>query len=146
MKVHPQPHHWAPTCPYCQTTAELYTADEVYGHKYKHLFLWLCVECDAYVGCHAKGATVGKKISNGTLPLGVPAKKELRALRKRAHDAFDKLWAHTPGSIPVYESRTKAYQWMAQVLGLPKEKAHIAYLLDDDCLFLIEAATDKTTP
>ena len=45
-------------------------------------YFYVCIPCDARVGCHPKT----KK------PLGSLAKKHLRDLRVQAHAAFDAIW------------------------------------------------------
>jgi len=46
--------------------------------------------------------------------------KALAAARCRAHSAFDQLWRS--GRM----SRTKAYKWLAQSLGVPDWQAHMS--------------------
>ena len=71
-------------CPYCFNEAEWVENKEVYGRNYgfHSVMIYLCRPCDAYVGCH----------KNTRKALGTMANKELRALRKQAHDIFDPLW------------------------------------------------------
>lgn len=44
--------------------------------------IYLCRDCDAYVGCH----------NNTKVPLGMMANKELREMRKLVHKKIDPLW------------------------------------------------------
>ena len=70
----------APICPYCKVETKLADSECIYGRSYG--FIYLCEPCKAYCGVH-----------KGTLkPLGTPANKELRALRKEAHSLLDPLW------------------------------------------------------
>lgn len=71
-------------CPYCGYEAKFANSNRVYNGK-SYGNIWLCSQypkCDAYVGVH-----------EGTLePLGRMANPELRAAKKAAHAAFDRMW------------------------------------------------------
>lgn len=69
-------------------------------------------------------------------PLGVPANKETKRLRVKAHEVFDKIWKS--GEM----TRGDAYIWMQQVLELKPEEAHIGRFSAEDCRRLI-AATER---
>jgi len=71
-------------CPYCKKPAEWVSNEAVYGgRRYgKSYMIWLCVPCDARVGCH----------QNTKRPLGTMANKELREVRIAAHANIDSLW------------------------------------------------------
>ncbi|HDZ4410729.1 TPA: hypothetical protein RTB91_004232, partial [Salmonella enterica subsp. enterica serovar Monophasic] len=58
------------------------------------------------------------------IPLGRMADGKTRALRVKAHAAFDPLWQS--GSI----SRTKAYLQLSRKLGIDIKDCHIAMLSD----------------
>jgi hypothetical protein len=102
-------------CDYCGEKAKLVTGKEIYPHRpdlYKKDF-WSCEPCDAYVGCHPK--TID--------PLGRLAKADLRSAKSAAHRAFDPLWR---GDNKQF-SRSKAYNWLANELGIPKDECHIGW-------------------
>lgn len=70
-------------CPYCGKDAEWVENKAVYGKNYgKSYMIWLCRDCDAYVGCH----------NNTKEPLGTMANARLRKARIEAHNAIDPLW------------------------------------------------------
>ena len=70
-------------CNHCNKPAEWVENKEVYGRNYgKSYMIWLCRDCDAYVGCHHN-----TKDSKGLL-----AKAPLRKARKEAHAFIDPLW------------------------------------------------------
>ena len=94
-------------CDYCGRRAEFTDSKAVYGSS--HGMIYLCRDCDAYVGVH-KGTDC---------PKGRLANAELRAYKKRAHSAFDPLW-HSGGM-----TRTQAYQWLSRQMGIPKSECHI---------------------
>ena len=94
-------------CPYCGRQAEYVDSKAVYGRSYG--MIYLCEDCDAYVGVH-KGTDK---------PLGRLADKELRYWKKAAHKAFDPLWKTRK------MRRNQAYKWLAEQMGLPPKETHI---------------------
>jgi len=99
------------TCPYCQSEVKFYKDSIlVYGRDYGALYV--CSRyprCDAYVGVH-RGTTK---------PKGRLANKELREWKKKAHAAFDPIWQR--GRM----RRGRAYELLAEKLGIPKKEDHI---------------------
>lgn len=70
-------------CTYCGNEAEWISNEAIYGYRAgESWMIWLCRDCDAWVGCHR----------NTTRPLGTIANKELRGLRVAAHNHIDRLW------------------------------------------------------
>lgn len=65
-------------------------------------------DCKAAHGAHADGR-----------PLGIPANKETKEWRIKAHAAFDQLWK-TGGM-----KRKAAYRWMRDAMELSADEAHI---------------------
>jgi hypothetical protein len=125
-------------CPYCGKSAELTTGDWVYPHRkdLSGLKFWVCWPCDAFVGCHQKGAPVGGKASDGTLPLGRLANAELRRAKSAAHAAFDPLWKS--GRM----SRREAYGWLASKLGIHADQCHIGMFDVHHCKAVIDVIRD----
>lgn len=112
-------------CPYCGGRVELRSADGIYHENAHNTMLYVCnnyPECDAYVRVHA-----GTKI-----PVGTMANRQLRTLRRQAHESFDQL--HKGGLM----SKEDAYCWLADLLGAPLSHAHIGYLGDYYCKTVIE--------
>lgn len=123
-------------CPYCLSDVELVAADVVYPNRPElaDRKVWRCTNCDASVGCHRAGALVtlvgGETVeSDGSLPMGSLANPDLRAARIETHRLFDAIW-----QPPARMSRSDAYSWMAKLLGIEKEEAHIAALSYDECI------------
>ncbi|AJD83131.1 hypothetical protein [Paracoccus phage vB_PmaS-R3] len=75
---------------------------------------YVCQRCYASVYCH-KGTNI---------PLGYMATAHTRYLRAKAHEAFDVLWRHS------LLTRDEAYEWLARILGIALENAHIGRLTD----------------
>jgi hypothetical protein len=65
------------------------------------------------------------------------AGSETRHLRSQVHTAFDPLWRGGP------MARTEAYDWMAHVLGIERERAHIGMLDKGQCELLLEKVAEK---
>jgi len=80
-------------------------------------------QCRAAHGAHQDGT-----------PLGIPATEETKRYRMAAHKVFDALWRQGP------LSRNQAYTWMAQVMGMTPEEAHIGRFTKEQCVVLIRAA------
>jgi hypothetical protein len=64
------------------------------------------------------------------------------ASRVRAHQAFDRLWLGGNAGVAMMP-RNAAYRWLGQVLGMPKELAHIRFLSVEQCEQLIAAVAVK---
>lgn len=82
--------------------------------------------CSGTHGAHADGK-----------PLGIPANKETKSARMRAHAAFDHLWKDKDGEF--FQERGKAYAWMADRLQLDAEDAHIGKFNSPQCELLVAA-------
>lgn len=113
-------------CPYCNKPAELVTGREVYPHRrdlWKKKF-YVCLYCNARVGCHP----------GTSKPLGVPASAELRKARMAAHRVFDPLWRpRHAGYGRVFKSRSEAYRWLADCLGIKAKRCHIGQFDEQQC-------------
>lgn len=81
---------------------------------------WNSTRCSGSVGCHP-----GTRI-----PLGVPADRETKELRNKAHDLFDQMWKSRQ------MSRKEAYQWLADAMGV--DEAHIGWMNKEDLKKLLE--------
>lgn len=108
-------------CHYCEKDALFMTSKEFYGRDYGSN-LWVCHDCDAYVGTN----------KNSRIPLGTLAKKDLRELRKAAHNLVDLYWRHG------HMTRTDLYQKIQILMNLPPEDAHIGKFNENQCQFLIQ--------
>ena len=107
-------HGWS--CPYCGAPTQLVDDAEIYGKSYGTK-CYICKPCEAWVGCH-KGTTQA---------LGRIANRELRELKRQAHEAFDPIWKE--GHLP----RSGAYEVLSVAFGLPIEQTHIGMFDEDLC-------------
>lgn len=109
----------AEICPYCKSETQIKTETEVYGKEYKGRQIICCKnypDCDSYVGTH-----------DDCKPLGRLANKNLRVLKKKAHDSFDMIWKNN------LVKRNEAYKLLSDYLCLPKEYTHIGMFSEITC-------------
>lgn len=132
-----------PICPYCGNPSVWMQDAKVYGRSYGG-YVYACLPCDAFVGCHKQGKNNETK---GTL-----ANKDLRDLRCAAHRLFDPMWkvAVRERGWSKSKARRIAYAWLARELGLSVENCHIGHLRDDDvkrvitaCIAVYDAAVER---
>ena len=114
-------------CPYCGKWATCQDSSVVYGRSYGWIWICFCVPGRAYVGCH----------SGTKAPLGTLADMETRKFRKRAHAAFDPIWR---GGVIT---RREAYVWLASVIDVSPEQAHIARSDAEQCRQIIQACAGR---
>lgn len=109
------------TCDYCGQPAELVGGLVIYPHRHdlRNAKFWRCEPCGAYVGTHAN--------SRKHVPFGRLAKPELRALKQQVHAAFDPLWQGRE------TSRSSAYGWLAEAMGIPHGECHIGKFDEQRC-------------
>ncbi len=82
--------------------------------------------CKATHGAHPDGK-----------PLGIPGTPEVKAARRRAHEAFDRLWKE--GGM----RRDGAYKWLADAMGLSAEAGHIGAFDVKQCERVVSLSTAK---
>ena len=112
----------APThCHLCRSKVNLVENKAIYGRNYGDWpYSYLCEskQCGAYVGCHP----------DTYIPLGTLADKTTREARKKAKDAFNKIWL-TDG----FMSRKKSYKKLAELMGIPSKECHFGWFDYDMC-------------
>lgn len=109
-------------CPYCGNTSVYVDSVQIYGKSYG--MIYLCKPCNAYCGVH-------KGTDNA---LGRLANKELRHWKKETHKYFDIIWKEG------HEKRNKAYEYLANHLGIDREECHIGMFDVDKCKEAVEWA------
>lgn len=114
------------TCPDCGS--EMVLRNSRFGKFYG---------CSTYPACKAAhGAHPNGK------PLGIPADKETKQWRIKAHDAFDTLWKRGGG---VRIGRSAAYKWLQESLSMTSEQCHIGRFDIETCKRVIAAVESKLT-
>jgi ssDNA-binding Zn-finger/Zn-ribbon topoisomerase 1 len=117
-----EPREHPVTCPFCGRPMRLKTS--------RHGPFYGCAgwpRCSAKVGAHTDGR-----------PMGVAGDSETRTARRRAHSAFDKLWRKHGWS------RSAAYRWLADRLGIPYTQCHIGLFDAPRCYRVIELVETET--
>lgn len=124
-------------CPYCGQPTEYVDSSVVY-HGISYGMIYLCRQCDAYVGVH-----------RGTdRALGRLANRSLREWKKRAHYYFDpiartslinRIW---PVFIPKVSNRSKAYRWLSAQMGIEPEVCHIGMFDEFQCECVVAICKD----
>ncbi len=82
----------------------------------KHGRYFKCCACGVGHGAHPDGT-----------PHGIPADRETRQARIRAHDVFDSAWK------AAGVTRREAYVALQRIMGLSSEEAHIGRFTSDLC-------------
>jgi hypothetical protein len=90
------------------------------------------MDCQAWVGCHWNDLYQ---------PKGRLANAELRAMKIKAHQAFDPIWANWKGSRS--RKRGKAYRMLADKMGITVDKCHIGMFNLDQCRQVIDICRRK---
>lgn len=112
------------SCPYCGAPTELVDDTEIYGRTFGTR-CYVCRPCGAWVGCH-KGTDRA---------LGRIANKELRELKRQAHEAFDPIWEK--GFLP----QKAAYMVLSAAFGLPPDQTHIGMFDEEMCMKVTRLST-----
>lgn len=112
-------------CLHCGEASRLTGGREVYPHRpdLRSKKFWKCDRCDASCGCHP----------GGVQPLGFPANKETRQARMKLHNQrLDPLWRTVPRK---QRNRTRGtlYAYMADCMGIPREKTHTGMFTIEQC-------------
>lgn len=90
----------------------VYTSNaNIYGKKYGSGMCYLCTKCGAYVGTH-KGRPKEA--------FGILANSEMRILKMKCHELFDKLW-HNPAQ------RQALYKKLAYKMNIDVDSCHFGY-------------------
>lgn len=118
-------------CPYCGFNAKLVTGAELYPRRtdLAEKRFWLCAPCGAWVGTHAG--------SERHAPLGRLANAELRRAKQAAHAEFDPIW------MSKEMSRSHAYKWLADQLGVGSKKCHIGMFDVSTCERVVAVCRER---
>lgn len=97
-------------CPFCGGNVRYTSNAEIYGKEYGNGKCYLCKKCEAYTGVH----------NNTDIALGVLANKEMRQLKIKCHDIFDKLWVNS-------KQRNAMYRKLAFLMNIDKKHCHFGH-------------------
>lgn len=91
------------SCPYCQSPVELVNNSVIYGRPCGPWpYAYCCVSCNASVSVHPETA----------IPAGTLADRKTASARRAAKGVFNRIWQDR------HMSRTAAYHWLGQKLGI----------------------------
>lgn len=114
-----------PICPHCNTEMILLTTERFAKKDGEERKFWGCrnfPSCKSSIGAHSNGK-----------PMGFPAPDQATSdARKLAHEVFDRLWKR------YRVRRENAYEKLANMMGIYKEKCHIAMFDEKQCYRFIE--------
>ena len=118
-------------CDYCGEVAKFVGGELIYPHRpdLHKLKFYQCKPCSAYVGVHKGSST----------PLGRLANSKLRMAKSKAHIAFDPIWKQ------AYMSRSKAYIWLSESMGIDTDECHIGMFDEHQCEQVINLSEHKLT-
>lgn len=109
------------SCRYCGPDTPVFLGhhDEIYGRAYGDWpYLYLCENCEAYVGLHPFT----------DIPLGTLADGSLRKARKTNKAKFIALQKKRAWN------RSEAYKWLASQLGIKVDECHWGWFEADQCI------------
>jgi hypothetical protein len=101
-----------PNCDYCGSPATLARAgDEIYPYREDHGALWMCVDCQAWIGVFPR--------STRNVPLGRLADARLRELKAKLHAMLEPLAQAKVrrDGCSIFEARAKGLKWVTQQIG-----------------------------
>lgn len=97
----------------------IYTSNSrIYGKEYGSGKCYLCTKCAAYVGTH---------IPRPEEAFGILANEEMRDMKKKCHDLFDKKWLCEKTVRNARKVRKKAYAELAEQLNISVKDCHFGY-------------------
>lgn len=97
----------------------IYTSNSmIYGSEYGSGKCYFCTNCGAYVGTHKPRPKEA---------LGILANTEMRGMKMKCHELFDRKWEEEPTYRKKKIERKKAYRWLAEKLKIPYRECHFGY-------------------
>ena len=83
------------------------------GRSYGNGWCYYCENCGAYVGTHKNRPQEA---------LGILANKEMRTMKMKCHDKFDRHWKNCG-----FYTRSECYEMLAREMGIPVEECHFGW-------------------
>lgn len=91
---------------------------EIYRREYGSGKMYYCTNCGAYVGTHKPRPKEA---------LGILANEEMRDMKKKCHELFDKQWIKYPDARCRRKAREKSYKDLAVKLNISVDDCHFGY-------------------
>lgn len=111
-------------CNICGGSVIYISNAKIYGREYGSGKCYYCTACGAYVGTHKPRPKEA---------LGILGNAEMRAMKRKCHELFDKQWKNEKTYKKRCMARKKAYAELAVILDIPAEECHFGYF-DTDML------------
>lgn len=105
-------------CNICGGPVIFESNSKIYGREYGSGKMYYCTACGAYVGTHEPRPDEA---------LGILGNKEMRDMKMQCHALFDEKWKNERSYKKRHMARRKAYQDLADNLGIPVEECHFGY-------------------
>lgn len=115
---------YIPNCPKCNAPMRLRETKKYQWRNGRNRMFW---GCSQYPDCNG----IRPSHPDGTV-YGVPADKETKEWRMKAHAEFDKLWKQWGYARP------EAYMMLQRIMGMTAGQAHISNFSKEDCQKLIK--------
>lgn len=116
-------------CEFCGAEVKLVANNHIYGRNYGEWpYAYMCMGCGAYVGVHPQT----------DLPLGTLADSFTREARKAAKAPFMTLVRSK-----FKGDRKKAYAWLSQASGIPKELCHFGMMDEQTASKVLKICFDE---
>lgn len=105
-------------CNLCGGSVIYVPNSRIYGREYGSGKCYLCTKCGAYVGTHKPRPREA---------LGILGNFEMRNMKMKCHELFDRKWKNEPTSRKKHIARQKAYRRLAEKLNIPYSECHFGY-------------------
>jgi hypothetical protein len=110
----------------------IYTTNKIiYGKEYGNGKIYYCVNCHAYVGTHK---------DEPQKALGILADHEMRELKIKCHELFDKRWKESENKS---KARKEQYVWLSERMGIPLKECHFGWFDKDQLLKAISILNEE---
>jgi hypothetical protein len=108
-------------CPYCALQAHKILGVALFPERepLKNKIYYVCHDCDAYIGCHAKTHH----------PYGRLANSELRALKAEVHQRLLKIHKGEDRLMKKHE----AYEYLANEMNMSRSVCQVSYFTVQQC-------------
>lgn len=100
-------------CNLCGGSVVYISNSKIYGRKYGSGKCYYCTNCGAYVGTHK---------SRPKEALGILGNAEMREMKMKCHELFDRQWKNEKTSKKRHIARKKAYADLAAGNGIRFER------------------------
>lgn len=105
----------------------------------RHRTWGLYYRCSGYPTCDV----IHSAHQNDGKPMGTPAGKELRQMRRKVHATFDPLWIDAK-KRGVPDARKLAYRWLGAQVGRDEQTCHVGMFDEETCRRALDAVRGRS--